>query len=59
MRRTKYKGIVDPGKKVTTKTDLSDMDPDYVKKYFKHINRVPQQTKLKLFGNPFDDEKTN
>ena len=56
-RKTKFKGVMDPGKIPNTRTDLSDpddMEPDYVKKYLKREKRIMVVTQLKLFGNPFD-----
>jgi hypothetical protein len=55
MRKTKFKGVVDPGKVPRTKTDLSDPDdiePDYVKKYLKRKHQMTV-VQLKLFGNPY------
>jgi hypothetical protein len=56
MKRTKYKGIVDPGKIPNTRTDNSDsdMEPAYVKKYLKPEKRIEIAAQLKLFGNPYD-----
>jgi hypothetical protein len=55
-RKTKFKGVVDPGKIPNTRTDNSDsdMEPDYVKKYLKPEKRIMVVTQLKLFGNPYD-----
>ena len=56
-RKTKFKGVVDPGKVPQTKTDLSDpddMEPDYVKKYYPHKKRIMVVTQLKLFGDPYN-----
>jgi len=58
MRKTKFKGVVDPGKVSHTKTDLSDseMEPAYVKKYLKAKTPVKTVVQLALFGNPYTIE---
>jgi len=59
-RKMSYKGITSqdkrPGRVPSTKTDLEDreIEPEYVKKYYKRKTPCNTVTQLKLFGNPYD-----
>jgi len=53
-RKTKYKGVQDPGKVPNTRTDNSEIEPAYVRKLIRRERITETAIQLSLFGNPYD-----